>query len=88
MLNLGCLALLGVVSLRRAVGYINIGLSRAHGAKYDSALLQAFLVELSIGQIIRLHFRRSGIQACDTLSALHVSHVQYVDLLTAVFGAA
>ena len=88
MLNLGCLALLGVVCLRRAVSYIYIGLSRAHGAKYDSALLQAFLVVLSIGQIIGLHFRWPGIQACDTLSALYVGHVQYVDLLTAVFGAA
>ena len=85
MLDLGCLALLCVVGLRSAVSLINIRLSRAHGAKYDGALGQTCLVILSIGQVIGLHFGWSRVQASDTFPTLDVSHVQYVNLLTAIF---
>ena len=88
MLNLSRLALLCVVGLRRAVSFINVRLSRAHGAKYDGALRQTCLVILSIGQVIGLHFGWLRVQASDTFSTLDVSHVQYVNLLTAIFGTA
>ena len=86
MLDLGCLTLLGVVCLRRTVSFINIGLSCTHGAKYDGALSQTYLVILSVRQVIRLHFRWFRIQARDTFSALDISHVQYINLFTGIFG--
>ena len=81
-------SLLSVENVGLTVGFIDIRSSRAHRAKSDGSLAQAFGEILCIWLIVRLHFVRFRIQAVDSLPSLDRSEVDNADLLPSVLGVA
>ena len=85
MLDLGCVALLGVESPRPPIRLVDVGPSCTHRAKLNSSFPEALGHILNVGAIVWHHFMWLRVQISELLSTLLIREIYNADLLSGVF---